>query len=186
MALPHATALLVIDVQQAIDHPKWGRRNNPQAESNIARLLAAWRKSGRPIYHVRHDSTFAESPYRPGQAGHEFKPGVAPLPGETIVAKRTNSAFIGTDLEARLRQAGQETLVIAGVLLHNSVDATVRVAGNLGFSTFLVSDATWSVDKQDRDGRLWRAEDVHALSLAHLDGEYATVRTTDEILAMAA
>lgn len=184
MNLPQATALIVIDVQKAIDHPKWGRRNNPQAEANIARLLAAWRDTERPIYHIRHDSTFSDSPYRPGQDGNAFKPEVAPRPGETVVAKRTNSAFIGTDLEMRLRQAGHETLVIAGVLLHNSVEATIRMAGNLGFRAFVVSDATASVDTRDLDGRLWQAEDVHALSLAHLNSEYANVIDTAAVLAM--
>ena len=71
MLVSRSAALLVIDVQKAIDHPSWGERNNPQAESNIAALLAAWRASGRPIYHVRHDSTELQSHYRPGQSGHE-------------------------------------------------------------------------------------------------------------------
>src|SRR5271169_3077834 len=130
--IPESAALVVIDVQRAIDHPSWGERNNPQAEGNIAALLAAWRRSGRPIYHIRHDSTEASSHYRPGQPGHEFKPEVTPLPGETVIAKRTNSAFIGTDLEARLRAANQITLVVAGVITNNSVEATLRMAGNLG------------------------------------------------------
>ncbi len=181
-ALPFTAALLVIDVQKAIDHPKWGRRNNPQAEENIARLLAAWRATGRPTYHIRHDSTFADSPYRPGQPGNDFKPDVAPKPGETVMAKRTNSAFIGTDLEARLKRGGTDTLVIVGVITNNSVEATARMAGNLGFHTYVVSDATATVDKTGLDGRTWPAEDVHALSLANLHGEYAHVADTDEIL----
>src|SRR5579864_8565751 len=101
--LPRNAALIVIDVQKAIDHPSWGQRNNPGAEQNIAALLQAWRTSGRPIYHIRHDSVESASHYRPGQPGNEFKPESQPLPGETIVAKKTNSAFIGTDLESRLR-----------------------------------------------------------------------------------
>ena len=64
--LPHSAALIVIDVQKAIDHPSWGARNNPEAEQNIAALLGAWRTSGRPIYHVRHDSREPASYYRPG------------------------------------------------------------------------------------------------------------------------
>src|SRR5260370_5752418 len=131
--LPHSAALLVIDVAHAIDRPSWGERNNPQAEGNIAALLAAWRGSGRPIYHVRHDSTEPQSHYRPGQPGHEFKQEAMPLVGETVVGKRTNSAFIGTDLEWRLRSGGQTVLVVAGVITNNSVEATVRMAGNLGF-----------------------------------------------------
>jgi len=133
--LPPDAALLIIDVQKAIDHASWGERNNPQAERNIARLLQAWRAAGRPIYYIRHDSTEPASHYRPGQPGNDFKPEVAPAAGEAVIAKRTNSAFIGTDLESRLRAAGHTTLVVAGVITNNSVEATVRMAGNLGFAT---------------------------------------------------
>jgi nicotinamidase-related amidase len=181
-AIGRDAALLVIDVQNAIDDPKWGPRNNPGAEANIARLLAAWRDSGRAIFHIRHDSAFPDSPYRPGQPGNDFKREAAPRPGETVVAKRTNSAFIHTDLEQRLRRAGHNTLVIAGVLTHNSVEATARMAGNLGFDTIVVSDATWATDKTDLRGKRWPAEDVHALSLANLHGEYARVCDTDSVL----
>jgi nicotinamidase-related amidase len=175
-------ALLVIDVQNAIDDPKWGPRNNRGAEANIAKLIQAWRDSGRAVFHVRHDSTFANSPYRPGQPGNDFKQEVHPRDGEVVVPKRTNSAFIGTDLEARLRRGGHATVVVAGVLTHNSVEATVRMAGNLGFDAIVVSDATWATDKTDLRGRRWPAEDVHALSLANMHGEYATVRDTASVL----
>lgn len=178
-------ALLIIDVQKAIDHPSWGERNNPDAERNIATLLELWRRTGRPIYHVRHDSREPNSTYRPGQPGHDFKPDAQPLPGETIIAKQTNSAFIGTDLEARLRKAGQTTLVIAGVITNNSVEATVRMAGNLGFNTFLVEDACFTFGRNDWNGTFRTAGDVHAMSLANLDGEYCTVTTTAAVLASA-
>jgi nicotinamidase-related amidase len=180
--LPLSAALLVVDLQHAIDAPYWGRRNNPDAEANIGRLLAAWRRTGRPIYHIRHDSTEPDSAYRPGQAGHAFKREGRPRPGEPVVAKRTNSAFIGTDLERHLRAAGQTTLVVAGVATSNSVEATVRMAGNLGFSTYVVDDAAFTFDKRLRDGRTMPAEDVHALALANMDGEYATVVDTAWVL----
>jgi nicotinamidase-related amidase len=176
---PHA-ALLVIDVQKAIDHPSWGERNNPGAERHIAALLQAWRAAGRPVYHVRHDSTEPASHYLPGQPGHDFKPEAMPAPGETVIAKRTNSAFIGTDLEARLRAAGHTLLVVTGVITNNSVEATVRMAGNLGFDTFLVEDAVFTFGRADWDGT---AAEVHAMSLSNLDGEYCTVVRTGHVLA---
>ena len=120
--LPRDAALIVIDLQRAIDHPSWGQRNNPDAEKNVAALLQAWRTSKRPIYHVRHDSSETASHYRPGQPGNEFKSEARPLHGETVIAKRTNSAFIGTDLEAKLRAAEQSLLVVAGVITNNSVE----------------------------------------------------------------
>ena len=99
--LPSNAALLIIDLQQAIDDPRWaahGPRNNPGTEAAVARLLAAWRKASQLVLHVRHDSTVPTSAYRPGQPGSAFKPEAMPLPGEPVVAKRVNSAFIGTNL----------------------------------------------------------------------------------------
>jgi nicotinamidase-related amidase len=177
-----ADVLILIDQQKAMEHPKWGPGNNPDAERKIARLLAAWRERGWPIIHVKHDSTHPESPFRPGQEGNEFKPLTAPRPGETVIAKKVHSAFIGTDLTQRLEAMGRPALVICGVLLANSVEATVRVAANLGFKVHLPADACWLCDKRDLTGRLWLAEDVHQLTLALLDGEYAAVTTTDAIL----
>jgi len=182
MPASRSAALLVIDVQKAIDHPSWGERNNPQAEANIAALLAAWRDSGRPIYHVRHDSTEMQSHYRPGQPGHEFKAEAMPHAGEAVIAKRTNSAFIGTDLESLLRAAHVEALIVAGVITNNSVEATVRMAGNLGFETFVVEDACFTFGRKDWSGAWRTADEVHAMSLANLSGEYATVVCTAEVL----
>ncbi|MBB6253572.1 cysteine hydrolase family protein [Nitrospirillum iridis] len=178
-------ALLLIDLQRAIDDPRWaaeGPRNNPEAEANVARLLAAWRARGWPLIHVRHDSVEPNSSYRPGQPGNAFKDEAMPLPGETIVAKRTNSAFIGTGLDDLLRGRGVTALVIAGVITNNSVEATARMAGNLGYATTVVSDATYTFAKRDLRGRVWSAEDVHALSLANMAGEYARVMTTEAVL----
>jgi nicotinamidase-related amidase len=177
--------LLIIDVQNAIDascHAADGPRDNVVAEQKIAQLLARWRRNGRPIIHIRHDSTFPQSAYRPRQSGNEFKHEVAPAAGETIVANRTNSAFIGTDLEHRLREAGHQVLVVAGVSTNNSVEATVRIAGNLGFETYLVGDACCTFARRDYDGRLRTADEVHSMSLANLDNEYCTVIDTAHVL----
>jgi nicotinamidase-related amidase len=180
--LPPNAALIVIDFQKAIDHPSWGQRNNPDAEKNVGALLRAWRTSQRPIYHVRHDSTEPASHYRPGQTGNEFKPECQPLEGETVIVKQTNSAFIGTDLEARLRSSQQNVLIVTGVITNNSVEATVRMAGNLGFDTFLVEDACFTFGRKDWNGRLRTAAEVHAMSLANLHGEYCGVTQTDVVL----
>ena len=183
--LPPDAALILIDLQKAIDHPSWGKRNNPQAEKNIAALLEAWRVSRRPIYHVRHDSIEPASHYRPGQPGNDFKPEAQPLTGETVIVKRTNSAFIGTTLYGALRAAGQRVLVVTGVITNNSVAATVRMAGNLGFDAFLVEDACFTFGRADWTGHFRTAAEVHAMSLANLDGEYCVVTTTAEVLAAA-
>jgi nicotinamidase-related amidase len=181
--LPRDAVLLVIDMQRAIDDPRWGRRNNPALEANVAALLAAWRAAQRPLVHIRHDSREPGSTYRPGQAGHDFKPEAAPRAGETIIAKHVNSAFIGTDLEARLRRAGHRCLVVTGVITNNSVEATARMAGNLGFDAIVVADATATFARADYEGRPRSADEVHAMSLANLAGEYARIMTTAEVLA---
>jgi nicotinamidase-related amidase len=176
------TALIVIDVQKAIDHSSRGERNNPDAEQNIAALIAAWRSTHRPIYHIRHDSTEPDSHYRPGQPGNDFKPDVRPLAQETIVVKTTNSAFIGTGLEAMLSAANLGILVVTGVITNNSVEATVRMAGNLGFETYLVEDACFTFGRKDWKGRWHSADEVHSMSLANLDGEYCSVVRTGQVL----
>lgn len=179
---PDSAALIVIDVQKAIDHPSWGRRNNPQAEANIALLLDAWRRAQRRVIHVQHHSHEPQSTYRPGQPGCEIKECARPAAGETVVTKHVTSAFIGTDLEKLLREGGHQTLVMAGVITNNSVEAPARMAGNLGFEVYVVSDATCTFDRRALDGSLHKAEDVHAHSLANLNGEYARIVDTAAVL----
>ena len=178
-------ALVIVDFQKAIDDPKWGRRNNPDAEVKTARLLATWRTLGWPVVHVQHLSREAGSPYRPGQPGCDFKAEVAPGPGEMVVQKRVHNAFIETGLAAALSDRGIGTLVVAGVQLHNSVDATVRMAADLGFRAWIATDATASIDLIDGTGRCWPAEEVHALTLAVLSGEYARIGSAEALAAAA-
>ncbi|HEX7829041.1 MAG TPA: cysteine hydrolase family protein [Thermoanaerobaculia bacterium] len=176
-------ALLIIDVQRAIDDPSWGNdRNNPDAEQNIRRLLEDWRARAWPVFHVRHASVEPNSTYRPGQPGFDFKDEVMPLDGERVIEKKTNSAFIGTSLLDELRAANIARVVIVGVITNNSVEATARMSGNLGFETFVVADATATFGRADYDGQWRTSQEVHALSLANLSGEYATIVTTEVAL----
>lgn len=175
-------ALLLIDVQKGFDDPYWGRRNNPQAESNIVRLLQAWRSRQWPIIHIQHQSRIADSPLHPTNPGYALKEQVQPLPGEVLITKQVNSAFIGTPLEALLRQQQITTLVVTGLTTNHCVETTTRMAGNLGFLTHLVSDATATFDRVGPDGKLYLAEDIHAISLASIHGEFAQVVTTDTVL----
>ncbi|WP_109483403.1 cysteine hydrolase family protein [Paraburkholderia sp. C35] len=179
---PPNAVLLLIDLQRAIDHPDWGERNNPQAEQQVSRLLSHWRSRAWPVWHVKHNSTQQESHYRQGQPGNEFKPEAEPLVDEPVITKQTNNAFIGTDLEDLLRRHGHDALVVAGVITNNSVEATVRMAGNLGFQTWLVADGCFTFARTDWNGTHRSADDVHAMSLANLDGEYCTVTSTEELL----
>lgn len=179
-------ALLVVDVQRGFDDPFWGPRNNPDAEANIARVVAAWRESGRPVFHIIHDSTSPSSPLRPGQSGNLPKPEAEPQGGEPVYRKAVNSAFIGTSLEADLKEAGIDTLVTVGLTTNHCVSTTVRMAGNLGFQTYLVSDATATFDRVGIDGRTRPAEEVHAAALSDLQHEFATLIRTEDVIAAAA
>jgi nicotinamidase-related amidase len=178
------TALLIIDMQRGMQSPALPPRNNPQAEANIARLLAAWRERGAPVVLVRHISRSPGSVFAPGQRGAEFQDAFAPLPHEHVVEKNVPDAFINTGLERWLHVRGIRDVVIAGVSTNNSVEATARTAGNLGFAAVVVADACFTFDKTDFGGTLRSAEEVHLMALANLHGEYADVRTTADVLAL--
>jgi nicotinamidase-related amidase len=180
--LPTNAALLVIDVQTGFNDKSWGPRNNPGAEACIADLLGAWRATGRPVVHVRHRSSSPQGSFRPEMPGHAPKPEAQEAPGEPIHHKSVNSAFIGTTLEADLRRAGIDTLVVVGLTTNHCVSTTVRMAGNLGFRAVVVSDATATFDRAGLDGTMRLAQDVHDAALSDLDGEFAEVSGTDEVL----
>lgn len=180
--LPAKAALISIDVQQAFDHPSWGQRNNPEAERNIGALLEGWRATGRPLFHIQHRSPRPASLFHPDQPTYRHKPEGQPLPGETVIYKSVNSSFIGTDLEARLRAAGIEVLVIVGLTTDHCVSTTTRMAGNFGFETYFVGDATATFERTGPDGRHYTAGQMHDTALASLHGEFATVVTTREVL----
>lgn len=181
--LPPNAALISIDVQQAFADPRWGQRNNPDAEEKIAALLAAWRATGRPVFHVQHRSASPTGLFRPGTPGYLHKPEGQPRAGEPVIVKSVNSSFIGTDLEARLRAAGIAVLVIMGLTTDHCVSTTARMAGNFGFETYCVADATATFERTGPDGRRFTAEEMHATALASLHGEFATVVWSGEVLA---
>lgn len=178
------TALVVIDVQRAFDELEAAgqRRNNPQALNRIVELLDNFRAKPATIVHVRHESRNPRSPFRPGQTGFAVKEEARERPGEAVIVKHENSAFIGTDLEARLRRDGIDTLVIVGATTNHCVETTTRMAGNLGFKAVLVRDATWTFDRQGVDGELFSADQIHAVSLANLKDEFAEIATADDVV----
>jgi nicotinamidase-related amidase len=179
------TALIVIDVQRAFD--EWEaagkQRNNLDAVARIAEMLAAFRGNGMPIFHIRHEGIRPGSSFARDGTGFLVKDEAREIEGEPVIVKQVNSAFIGTDLEERLRAANIETLVICGATTNHCVETTTRMAGNLGFDARLVRDATWTFDRIGPDGDRYSAEQIHAMTLANLDGEFATIVTAAEVLA---
>lgn len=178
-------ALIVVDVQQAFD--EWEaagkRRNNPDAVMRISDLLEAFRAQGAPIFHIRHEGTKPNSSFLPSRSGYAVKDEARERPGEPVIVKRVNSAFIGTDLEAGLRAGGIESVVICGATTNHCVETTTRMAGNLGFDAQLVRDATWTFDRIGPDGELHSAEDIHVMTLSNLNGEFARIVTAQDVVA---
>ena len=178
-------ALIVIDVQQGfMEREAAGEhRNNPDAVARIADLLAAFRKAALPIYHIRHASTEPDSVLRPDRSGYQVIAAARELPGEPVIVKTVNSAFIGTNLEDCLSTANLRTLVICGATTNHCVETSTRMAGNLGFDARLVRDATWTYDRAGPDGDFHSAAQIHAMSLSNLSGEFATIMTTRDVIA---
>ncbi|HET8528188.1 MAG TPA: cysteine hydrolase family protein [Gaiellaceae bacterium] len=182
--MPGRCALLVVDVQRGFDEPRLGRRNNPECERTIGALIEAWRDRGRPLVFVRHDSAEPGSPLRPGTPGNAFKDVVSGEP-DLLVTKRVNSAFLGDpDLAAWLRGRGIDAVAICGITTNHCCETTARMAGNLGFDTYFVADATHTFDRPARDGSVIPAEDVQRMTEANLEGEFARVVTAAELLAL--
>ncbi|GAA0557641.1 cysteine hydrolase family protein [Chitinophaga japonensis] len=177
-------ALLLVDMQKGFEEKDYygGERNNPRAEQQAQKLLAHWRSRGLPLFHIQYSSHNPGSPLRPDLPGFAFKDEVAPLPGEPVLVRSVNSAFIGTDLQARLDAQGIDTVVVTGLATEHCVSTTTRMAANLGYRTFIIADATAAFNKTGINGEHMSAELVHQVSLATLQGEFATVLTTQELL----
>ncbi|WP_222982076.1 cysteine hydrolase family protein [Flagellimonas meishanensis] len=177
-------ALLLIDIQQGLQEVGFygTERNNPQAESNSHTILEAFRSKGWPIFHIQHCSTNPDSPLHPSKKGNAFYPAVQPKEGEPVIQKNVNSAFIGTDLEQRLKTQNISEVVILGLTTEHCVSTSTRMAANLGFQVTLISDATAAFDKIGIDGKRIPAEVIHNTALANLKDEFATIKTTEALL----
>jgi nicotinamidase-related amidase len=176
------TALIIIDVQRAFEDEKWGIRNNLNAEDNIQILLKTWREKKYPIIHIQHLSDNDQSIFHPSKPSSNFKDVAVPAENEMIFKKKVNSAFIGTGLEKHLKEKQIEKVVIVGLTTPHCVSTTTRMSGNLGFETYLVSDATAAFAIKGADNTYYSAEEIHNVSLATLDNEFATVLTTKELI----
>ncbi|MFC5773000.1 cysteine hydrolase family protein [Ectobacillus antri] len=175
--------LIIIDVQKFFLQPHWGKRNNLDAERNMLRLLEGWRNSQRPVIFIQHISPTPPETWSVRERElREFQVGFEPLPHEYVVTKTVNSSFIDTNLEALLRELAAQNVVIVGLTTNHCVETTTRMAGNMGFSPFLVSDATATFDRIGPDGRLYKAQDIHNMTMVNLHEEFATIVTTEDVL----
>lgn len=184
MTIKDKPALVLIYIQKGFEDIEFwgGHRNNLQAEENAFRLLDFWRQNSLPIFHIKHCSTNPDSRLAEGQPGNEFKEIVMPLQGETVIKKSENSAFIGTDLKKKLDDANIKYVIIVGLTTDHCVSTTARMAGNYGYKTIIISDATATFDKCSASGQKFSAEIIHEISLVSLHKEFASVMTTDEFI----
>ncbi|OXG04394.1 nicotinamidase-related amidase [Flavobacterium araucananum] len=178
------TALILIDVQKGFnDEEYWGgNRNNKDAETKMIQILKQWRTLELPVFHIVHSSLQPNSKLHGSHPGFEIKDEVKPVAGEPVITKNVNSAFIGTDLKERLDALKINKLVIVGLTTNHCVSTTTRMAGNLGFDVYLISDATATFDRIGINGEKYEAELVHQISLASLHNEFANVIDTAKLL----
>lgn len=177
------TILLPIDMQQAFDHKPWPRSWNKNVDQNALAVLNAWREANLPIIHVQHNSIVAGSTLAPGQTGNHFRPGFAPKEDEQLVSKSVNSAFIGTDLELRLRRMDITHIITFGISTDMCVSTTFRMGANLGFDMTLVEDACTCFDLPDGNGGTIPAEVIHQANVATLRHEFGKVTSAKNLLA---
>jgi nicotinamidase-related amidase len=174
-------ALVVIDVQNEFESPEHGRRDNPAAEANIGRLVAAWQATGRPI--VRVAQTEEEGGFAPDTPTHAFKDVVADLKPELDLRKEVHSAFHGDpDLDSWLTERGIAQIVICGIQTNRCCESTARVGCDLGYDVLFALDATHTFDKIGHDGQAYTAEQLSAATAASLHGYFATVVSTDDLV----
>jgi len=177
-------ALVIVDIQNDyFPGGKMALEGSVEAAALAARLLAAFRERGLPVFHIQHVSTRPGAtfflPDTPGVAIHAS---VAPREGEPVLRKHFPNAFRGTALEAELRKAGATQLVVAGMMTHMCIDTTVRAAFDLGFACRLAHDAC-ATRALAFGGESVPASAVHRAFVAALHGTFATATPALEIVA---
>src|SRR3954447_20577346 len=175
-------ALIVVDVQVGFDDPRWGERNNPACEQNIAALVDRWEALGWPVVVVRHDSVEPQSPLRPDSAGNRLKDFLHDR-GDVLVTKSVHSAFHGDpDLHGWLAGRGIEAVAVCGITTNHCCETTARVGCDLGYRVTFIGDATATFGRATPAGVRIEADALAQTTFANLDGEFAEVRDTAEVL----
>jgi nicotinamidase-related amidase len=177
-------ALILIDIQKGFeDIAYWGKeRNNLQAEENASLLLNIWRSKNFPIFHIQHCDVDPKSILNEMHCGNDFMDLVKPFEEEVVLKKEVNSAFIGTNLKKLLDEAAVVKVVFVGLTTDHCVSTSARMAGNFGYETYVVSDATFTFSKMGLDGQFFSAQLMHDTTLASLSEEFATVLSTEKVI----
>jgi nicotinamidase-related amidase len=183
-AVPRSV-LLVIDVQDSFkgDAATWATRNNPGFESNVAKLIEAYRNAELPIVFFLHQSLNPESHFNPRSSFYRFMDFVSPRPDEVVLQKTTISGFASTDLARRLTQWKINRLTVSGIQTEQCCETTTRDASDRGYQVDFVTDATLSFAIPHWAGgpELSPDEVVRRTEYA-LAGRFANVVSTQDVL----
>ena len=177
------TALLLIDIQNDyFDGGKCPLVGMDGAAKHSVSLLDAFRESGLPVIHVRHEFPGTDAPFfAAGSEGALINPLLAPIEGEPVIVKHQINSFKGTPLGKLLEEGGVESVVIAGAMTHLCIDAVTRAAADLGYACLVAHDACATMDAEF-DGVKVQARQVHATVMAALDFGYAEVKATQTVM----
>ena len=176
-------ALILVDIQKAFlekDYPG-NKRNNLNAEYICGQILKKWRLLDLSVIHVRHSSLNPDSKLHESKSGFEFNDYVKPRSSELVLTKNVNSAFIGTNLDKILKDQNIKTLVIVGMTTNHCISTTVRMSGNLGYETYLISDSTACYNTINIHGEEIDCEVIYETSLASLKNEFAKIISSDNL-----
>ncbi len=177
------SALLLIDIQNDyFPGGKWVLHEPEEAAAKAARVLADYRRTGLPVFHIRHESLQPGAAFfLPGTSGADIHPLVAPVEGERVLLKHVPNAFFGTGLHEELQAAGIKHLTVCGMMTHMCIDTSVRAARDYGYTVTLLEDACATRDLEWQGERL-PADTVQKTMLAALNGTFARIMRVEPYL----
>ena len=169
------SALIMIDLQNTYREGVMKLEGVEPAIVEAKKLLGRAREAGIPIFHIQHDAG-AGSPYDVHDRIGAISDEVAPKAGEPVIVKNYPSAFVGTDLQAKLEATGVKDLILCGFMTHMCVNSTARSAFNLGFRPTIVAATTATRDLPGPDGSVVSASHIQMASLAAVADLFAVVK----------
>ena len=175
------SALLVIDIQDSFKlGPRWERRNNPDFEQNVDRLLQSWRAAGLPVFFILH--TDPDPGFERDSPLVKVMDFLSPRENEPVILKDTRNAFTSTDLQKRLDAQGVKRVVITGISTEQCCETTTRVAADLGYDVDFVTEATRTFPIALPDGGELSTDEIVRRTEAVLRNRFARIARVDELV----
>jgi nicotinamidase-related amidase len=177
------TALIVVDIQNDyFSGGKWVLDGVDAAADNAARVIAAARKRGDTVIHIRHETPSPDAPFFvPGSDGAQLHEKVLNVGDELVIVKHFMNPYRETQLRDVLEQGGIKNVVVVGNMSHMCIDAVTRASDDFGYATTVIHDACATHDLQFNQVKVSAAL-VHAAFMAAMQFGYAKVLSTDEYL----